>query len=520
MPQGPVAFENTPADVLVPAFMVEFNAGPPNYSGTSRQVILGRALAASPAALRALPINVGGQNPNALCGLGSMGAEQILYARQQNPLGEMLFVDATPAVGANPTASAGALAFAGTATATGTITRYLGGERYDVNVAIGDTAAVVAAAFVARFLQGYTKFNTRMLAPVTAAVKTGGTPTATEVTLTARHPGTETNGWRIEEGLDGDEMEVAGITVTITPMAGGTGDVDMAMVLAKFGAQNADWICGPYSSTAQLNVVRDFLSDSGSGRSAPLVGLLGHYTTHNHGNLSTQTTFGQTRNDRHVTVAGIHQWPQAAWCISASLGGEIAFLKNLGRPLANAIEIARPMQTRVLRGLRPPKDPNAIFAQADRDSLLRNGISTFTVTADGQMACDRVVTTYRVNASGLSDRTWLDIEDVAIAAYAARYFRTKIQGTYPRSALMEDNPANLQGVVTPIDLEQTSVHAATDLHRAGIIRQLDMFVANIRVFPDYANDRVNYYLPITAAAQLRINAVNQTSYLDQSDQGI
>lgn len=520
MPQGPVAFENTPADVLVPAFMVEFNAGPPNYSGTSRQVVIGRAVAASPAALRGAPINVGSQNPNALCGLGSMGAEQILYARQQNPLGEMLFVDATPAVAANPTAAAGAVVFAGAATSAGTITRYLGGERYDVNVAIGDTADIVAAAFVARFAQGYTKFNTRMLAPVTATVKTGGDAASTEVTLTARHPGTETNGWRIEAGLDGDEIEVPGITVTITPMAGGTGDVDMAATLAKLGSQNADWICGPYSSTAQLNVVRDFLSDAGSGRSAPLVGLLGHYTTHSQGNLSALTAFGQARNDRHVTVAGVYQWPQASWCVSASLGGEIAFLKNLGRSLANAIEIARPMQTRVLRGLRPPKDPNAIFGMADRDSLLRNGISTFTVTADGQIACDRIVTTYRVNASGLSDRTWLDIEDISIAAYCARYFRTKIQGTYPRSALMEDNPANLQGVVTPIDLEQTSVHAATDLHRAGLIRQLDLFVANIRIFADYANDRVNYFLPITAAAQLRINAVNQTSYLDQSDQGI
>ncbi|SFM76442.1 phage tail sheath subtilisin-like domain-containing protein [Methylobacterium pseudosasicola] len=520
MPQGPVEFNNTPGDVLVPAFMVEFNAGPPNYSGTSRQVILGRALPGSPAALRGLPINVGSQNPNALCGLGSIGAEQILYARQQNPLGEMLFIDATPQVGASPAASVGALSFAGTATATGTITRYLGGERYDVNVGIGDTAATVAAAFVAKFAQGYTKFNVRMLAPVSGAVKAGGTATATDVTLTARHPGTETNGWRIEEGLDGDEMEVPGITVAITPMASGTGDVDLAAVLAKLGGQNADWLCGPYSTTAQLNVVRDFLSDAGSGRSSPLVGLLGHYTTHNHGNLSTQTTFGQTRNDRHVTLAGIHQWPQAAWCISASLGGEIAFLKNLGRSLAVAVEIARPMQTRVLRGLRQPKDPNAIFAQADRDSLLRNGISTFTATADGQMACDRIVTTYRVNPSGLSDRTWLDIEDIAIAAYSARYFKNKIAGTYPRSAFMEDNPANLQGVVTPTDLEQISVHAATDLHRAGIIRQLDLFVQNMRIFPDYANDRANYYLPITAAAQLRINAVNQTSYLDQSDQGI
>lgn len=518
--QGPVSFENTPSDVLVPAYMVEFNAGPPSYSGTSRQVILGRALPTSLVALRGVLTNVGSQSPAGLCGLGSMGAEQILYARQQNPIGEILFLDTTSSLGANPQAATGTLTFAGTATSSGTVTRYLGGERYDVNVATGDTADVVAAAFVARFAQGYTKFNTRMLAPVTAAVKAGGSAASTDVTLTARHAGSETNGWRIEAGLDGDESEVPGITVTIVPMANGVGEVDLAAVLAKLGTQNADWLCGPYNTAAQLNVVRDFLSDGGSGRSSPLVGLLGHYTTHKEGNLNDLTAFGQTRNDRHVTIAGLYQWPQASWCISASLCGEIAFLKNLGRSLATAIEIARPMQTRVLRGLRAPKDPNALFGMADRDSLYRNGISGFVQTADGQMACDRIVTTYRVNPAGLSDRTWLDIEDIAIAAYAARYFRTKLLGTYPRCTLAEDNPAGIQGVATPQDLEDTSVHAATDLYRAGLIRQLNLFIVNIRIFCDYQNDRANFFLPITAAAQLRVFAANQTSYLDQSDQGI
>lgn len=512
--QGPVSFENTPGDVLVPAYMVEFNAGPPNYSGTSRQIILGRALALTIAA-SGVPVNVGGQNPNTVCGLGSIGAEQILYARRRNPLGEIWFLDVGAPAGA--AAAKGALTFTGTATSSGTLVRYLGGERYSVPVAVGDIGADVAAAFAAVVGQGYTKFGYRMLAPVAAVVD--GTDT-TKVNLTARHVGTEANAFRIEAGLDGDEVEVPGIAVAITAMATGTGDLDMAAALAKLGAQPYDWICGPYNSAAQLDAVRDFLADSGNGRSAPLVGLLGHYTTHKEGNLAALTAFGQTRNDRHVTVAGLYQWPQSPWCIGAALCGEIAFLKNLGRSLATAVEVARPMQTRVLEGLRPPKDPNAVFAMADRDSLLRNGISTFTVTADGQMACDRIVTSYRVNASGLPDRTWLDIEDIAIAAYCARYFRNKLLGAYPRCVLVEDNPAGLQGVVTPADLEATSIHAATDLNRAGLIRQLALFVTNLRIFPDYANDRANFYLPITAAAQLRVFAANQTSFLDQSDQGI
>lgn len=181
--------------------MVEFNAGPPNYAGTSRQIVLGRALAGSPAGLSGLPINVGGQNPNAVCGYGSMGAEQLLYARRRNPLGEIYFLDVGAPSG-SPAPSTGAVAFAGTATAAGTITRYIGGERYDVNVGAGDTGATIATAFTAAVARGYTKFNVRMLPAVTAAVD--GT-TASKVNLTARHAGTEANALRIEAGLDGDE---------------------------------------------------------------------------------------------------------------------------------------------------------------------------------------------------------------------------------------------------------------------------------------------------------------------------
>lgn len=510
-----VAFNNTPGDVLVPIFMTEFNAGAPPYSGTSRQLILARALPGSIAALAGVPINLGSQNPNAVAGLGSIGAEMILYARRRNPLGEIWFLDVGAPAGA--VAAAGSITFTGTATSSGQVVRYIGGQRYSAVVANGDTAAAVAANFAADVQQGYSLFNTAMLSVVTAAVDGS---VAGKVNLVARHGGTESNALRIEAGLVGDEVEVPGITVAIGAMTGGAGDVVMSTVLAKLGTQPFDWICGPYNTVTQLNAVRDFLSDTGTGRSAPLVDLLGHYTSFYEGNLSSLTVFGQTRNDRHVTLLGTNQIPTPPWCVVAALCGEIAFRKNLGRSLREAVEIARPMQGLVLEGILPPKDPNAVFGYPDRDSLLRNGISTFTVTADRQIACDRIITTYQTNPAGLDDRTWLDIESIAISAYFARYFRQKVQGAYPRCAFMEDNPANLQGVVTPDDLIATSVHAATDCHRAGLIRQLDLFVANLICQPDYVNGRANFYLPITKASQLRVFAANQTMFLDQADQAI
>ena len=230
-----VAFSNTPGDVRVPIFMAEINAGPPAFSGNSRQIVFGRALAANgPVATIAKPqkpINVGSTDPNALCGIGSIGAEMLLYARRRNPLGEIWFVD----VG-NPTGGVAALGgwtITGTATAAGTLVRFIGGERYEVGVGIGDTAAVVAAALVAVIGKGYTKFNRTMGAPVTAAVDG---VTAGKVVLTARHAGVEGNWISLHMGLDGDEVEVPGLTLTVTAMASGAGDADMAAALASLGA--------------------------------------------------------------------------------------------------------------------------------------------------------------------------------------------------------------------------------------------------------------------------------------------
>ncbi|WP_375455717.1 phage tail sheath subtilisin-like domain-containing protein [uncultured Methylobacterium sp.] len=506
MAANQVAFNQIPGDVRVPMFLAELNSGPPSYSGNSRQIVIGRALTGSVAASSGKPVTVGSSDPNTIAGPGSIGAEQLLYARRRNPIGELWFVSAADP--ANAVAATGTVTIAGTATGPGTLTRYVGGERYDVNVATGDTATVVAAALAARIGQGYAKFGRRMLPAVAAASALG------VVTLTGRHGGTECNGISILAGLDGDEVEVPGLTVTIAAMSGGAGDVDMADALSRLGSQAFDFIGGPYSTTAQLNAARDFLNN----RWSPLVGLQCHYCTGYEGNLSGLTAFGLTRNDPHVTVLGLNKLPHPRWSIVAALDGEIAFLKNLGRSLKTAIEIARPMQTRVLEGLRPPADPNDRFAAADRDSLLRNGISTTVVTEDGQIACDRIITTYRVNAAGLPDTNLLDIEKLMIGIYVTRYMKQKLVGTYPRHVMMEDNPGLIQGVVTPPQARGTVIHAYEDLHQAGLVRQVDLFVANLIVDFDYESDRANFYLPTAAAAALRVFAANVTLFNNLDDQ--
>ncbi|GJD51088.1 hypothetical protein OPKNFCMD_3839 [Methylobacterium crusticola] len=503
-----VSFNQMPGDVRRPLFYAEFNPGVPPYSGLSRTLVLGRrksgANGGSLVALKAQ--NVGSTDPNALGGRGSMLADMIAYARYHNPLGEIWAMDVgDPSGGSN---AAGAIAITGTATAAGTLVRYIGGQRYGVGVAVGDTGATVAAALVAAVGRGYVVFNRRMSAPVTAAVD--GTVTS-KVNLTAVHTGTEGNGIRIEAGLDGDEIDPAGLTAAITAMTGGAGDVDMAAALAALGSAQFDWVASPYALTGQLNASRDFFSDAGSGRWSPTVGLGGHHITIATGNVSTLTTLGAARNDRHATIVGVLNYPTPVWSIVAAIAGVVGLSKNLGRPLTEAIEIARPLQTLVLSGVRPPKDHGDRWGGADYETLYHNEISALEINNDGSVAIGRLFTTYQTNAYGQPDISFLTLETMAISAYVGRYIKLKVTSTYPRHALRDDNPRGLQGVVTPPQARATMVHAYTELSEiGGIVEKPELFAQFLIVERSSDPQRLNAYLPIDVTNQLSVFAANIT----------
>ena len=296
-------------------------------------------------------------------------------------------------------------------------------------------------------------------------------------------------------------------------MSGGAGDVDVAAALAALGSMPFDWIVSPYNTTTQLGIARNFLSDAGSGRWSPTIGLDGHYITANDGNLAAQTALGGQLNDRHTTVLGTNAYPAPLWCWLGALGGVIGFSKNLGAALTEAIEIARPMQTLQLQGLRPPKDASSQWGLADRQALYTCGISALTFGPDGTPTIDRVLTTYQTNQWGVADITFLGIETIAIAAYVKRYLKLLVTSTYPRCVLREDNPNGIQGVATADGIRATIVHGYTDLDQtAGVVENTALFAQYLIVERSSDPNRVNAYLPIDVANQFIVFAGNLTIF--------
>ncbi|SEQ48595.1 Mu-like prophage tail sheath protein gpL [Faunimonas pinastri] len=500
-----VAFNQMPSDMRTSLFFAEFNAGAAPYSGKSTQVLIGHMLTGGAATLGKLQI-LSSRDPNGLFGAGSTLADQAQFARWHDPVGAIYVLPVAEPDGA--VKAAGTLTFTGPATASGTLVRYVAGEAVSIAVAAGDTATAIATRFAAAVAKGYTRFSRKMAFPVTATVA------GAVVTLTARHGGSVGNQIRVESGLDGDEVDPTGVTVTVVQPTGGSGEVDMAAALALIGNAEATWIASPFNSVAHLDAVKDYLSNSGSGRWSPTVQKQGHYTTAMDGTLATLTAFGAVRNDPHATVLGIYNSPHPLWCVTAALNGRIALSKNMGAAVTEAIEIARPLQTLSLDGIRAPKDENDRWAQSDRQSLYENGIAGFTVAADGTVQLERICTTYQVNAYGTADTTWLDVETLAISMYVGRYLRQRVEETYPRHALKDENPRGIQGIVTPADAKATIVHAYAELcNLAGICENLDVFADALIVERSSDSCRLNAYIPVDVTNQLRVFAANVTVFL-------
>jgi phage tail sheath gpL-like len=403
------------------------------------------------------------------------------------------------------------------------VTRYIAGQPASFVVAAADAATVQASAFAAAVNAGYTQFNIRMGFPVVATVA------GAVVTLTARHAGSYGNAIRIESGLQG-ETDPAGVAVSYAggaavsgtinaayTLGSGSGEVDLAAALALLGTLNAEWISGPWGATAQLNATQTFLANSGTGRWSPVVQQGGHYITALPGTLTTLTTAGAARNDPHATILGIRNIPAAPWVVAAAVAGVVARSKNLGAPLSQATEIARPLQTIALDGILAPYNYSDYWARADRESLYRNGIAAYTVSVDGTVRLERLVTTYQTNPYGTPDTTWLDVETLAISQYVGRYMRHRIESLYPRCVLVDENPNNNQGVATPSGVRASIIHAYTELAGASLVENVALFAKYLIVNRDSDPNRLDAFLPVDVANQLRVFAANVTIYLQMTD---
>jgi phage tail sheath gpL-like len=504
-----VAFNRVPTNIRVPFFYAEINSGVNYYQGNSRLLLIGQ-MANTGSATANIPILID-HIPTDLFGAGSMLVDMVVYARKAYALGEIWALPLSDPTGVKATATITPTA----PNVSGTLTFYVCGQKLQIAVLATDTAVVIGANIAAAITAGYVMTDGQSMNFPVAAVAHGTTGV---VTVTAMHVGTLGNLLSIDKDLVGDEGPLASSIAIANfgsggTLVAGTGVPSLTAGLANLGDDEFDWIACPYADTTSLNSLRDLLSGTG-GRWDPTIQLYGHAITVFFGILSAAATLGTGRNDPHVSIMPVANSPSPPWCWAASLGGIILLHKNLGADLSQAGEISRPLQTLLLPGILPPKLRADRWDRGERQTLYYDGMSGYTVGADGQVYLDRVVTTYRLNSWGQPDTTWLDIETLAQTVYATRFIRQYITQKHPRDALVDDNPMGLQGFTTPKDLKGDVIHAYSKLVDAGVMKNLQLFSDNLETEKATDPNRVNTYLPFDVVNQLRIFAANETVYLD------
>jgi phage tail sheath gpL-like len=381
----------------------------------------------------------------------------------------------------------GTVTFTGPATAAGTLNLYIAGQRVQAPVYLNDTATIIATR-VATVIAGMASL------PVTAVAA------AAVVTLTSLMAGEAANEIDLRMnylGTAGGETTPAGVSVTIAPMTGGTANPDITDGLAALGDQSFDFIVLPYTDTASLDTIQQFLSDS-VGRWSWQLMLYGGAFAAFRGTLGECTAFGTARNDQHVSVMAFDDSPDPAWIWAAQIGAYCA--------ASLRVDPGLPLQYIATALKAPPQESR--WTLGERNTLLYDGLSTFRVGDDGTVIIERMATTYQENAAGAADNSYLDVETMYGLMFVARDIANFLLTRYARKKLVSDTTQITAGsnCVNSLMIKASTIHEYRALEAGGYVQNSDTFAKAV-VVENAGNGLVKILAPVDLVNQLRQIAI-------------
>ncbi|MDU2730518.1 MULTISPECIES: phage tail sheath subtilisin-like domain-containing protein [Pantoea] len=494
-----VSYPNIPSNLRVPLFWAEMDNSEANTTQDSGpSLLIGFASTDSTIAKNQLTIMPSAALAGKVAGRGSQLARMVAKYRAIDPFGELWVIAVDEPEGDVAT---GTLTITGNAQASGTLSLYIGASRVQAAVVTGDAPTAIATTLVA-------VINANADLPVTASAAAG------VVTLTARHKGLTGNDIPLllnYYGTIGSENMPDGVNVAITAMAGGTGAPDLSGTVAAMGDEPFDFIGTPFSDSASLATIALEMNDS-SGRWSYARQLYGHVYTAKIGTLSDLVAFGDTLNNQHITVAGYETGVQTA-------ADELVALRTARNAVFIRNDPARPTQTGELTGALPAL-AGSRFTLTEQQSLLMHGIAT-AYSEGGVLRIQRDITTYKQNAYGVADNSYLDSETLHTSAYVIRQLKSIITSKYPRHKLANDGTrfGPGQAIVTPAVLKGEMCASYRTMERAGIVENFDLFKQHLVVERNVSDPtRVDVLFPPDYVNQLRVFALLNQFRLQYSEE--
>lgn len=479
-----ISFNFVPNDIRVPGSYVEFDASKA-LSGLPavplKILVIGQRLATGATAALTPVKLASAAEAIAAFGRGSLGAHGVAALKKVNDRTECWGIGLADAGGS--VAAAGTITVTGPATGSGTIALSVAGNRLAIGVAAAASADAIATAIAAAI-------NADLDLPVTAAA------VAAVVTVTARNKGTAGNDIDIRHSYNQGEVLPAGVGLAIVAMAAGATNPDISAVWPVIGDEKFDIVILPYADVATLNSADTEMRR----RSGPTIAVDGVAVVGYRGTYGAASAFGNARNCEYTSIVSAKNMPTHPFAFACAYYGVVAYHA--------AIDPARPFQTLSVAGIVPPL-LNDRYNVVEREQLLRDGISTFTVAPDGTVQIERPITTFQTNAQALDDPSWLDLNIPLLLAAIRRVVRIRYATRYPRHKLANDGAqfGAGQAVITPRTAAAENVSIYKDMEEAGWVDDIDGFKREQVVERDAADrSRLNMLLPIRLIGAFRVMA--------------
>lgn len=145
----------------------------------------------------------------------------------------------------------------------------------------------------------------------------------------------------------------------------------------------------------------------------------------------------------------------------------------------------------------------------EQQSLLSHGIATAYVEG-GALRIQRDITTYKKNAAGVADNSYLDSETLHTSASVLRRLKSVITSRYGRHKLADDGTrfGAGQAIVTPSVIRAELCAVYRQLEREGMVENVEAFRAHL-IVERHAHDpnRLDVLFPPDYVNQLRVFAL-------------
>jgi phage tail sheath gpL-like len=483
-----IAFNEVPANARTPFVFIEFDNSRAVQSLGSQPytvLVVGQKTAAGTSPELTIENIINASQAGEKFGFDSQMYHMIKAYRDVDSLTPMVAVSIDD-LGAGVNAIKTVTVPTATATDAGVLALYVGGRRYQVGVASADDQDAVALSIIAAV-------NADSSAVVTAAAGAA----SNVVNLTAKNKGTVGNQIDVRTNYnDTDALPPGIVQPTFAVLTAGSGDPDVQEILDVIPDDHYNFVVFPWTDSANLNAIRTEAEErNGPTKQVEMMGV-----TSNADTVGNQTTLGESRNDRFLTIMDV-TGPDMPLRWSAAYTARMVQSAQL--------DPARPFQTLSLPGIgAPEKGEERVFEE--RNMLLFDGIATHKVDSGGVVRIERAITTYRQNPQGADDVSYLDVNTYTTLSFIRYDFRNSFLLKYPRHKLADDgnNFASGQPVMTPKVGRGFAVNKFQQWNEVAYVENIEQFIQDLLVERNVSDrNRLDFLVSPDLINQMRIAGV-------------